>query len=145
VLVEYRDLHWFGKYKFYVVQGKGQSKYVVANDKPRNRTIQLHQLIMNANPGFEVDHINRNGLDNRRSNIRIVTHGQNQNNLPKRKGATSRFRGVSWCGPRDEWRVYINYSGLSKNLGGYKCEVEAAHAYDNFIKKNRLSKEMNFG
>jgi hypothetical protein len=145
VLVYYRDLVWFSKYKFYVVRGCGQSKYVIANVKEKNRTIQLHQLILPAPKGLEVDHINRNGLDNRRSNLRIVTHQQNQNNQPKRAYASSKYFGVSICRERNSWQAGCNFNGKRKNLGQFKTEIEAAVAYNNFLIMNGLQnhKRMN--
>lgn len=145
VLLEYRDLVWLSKYKFYVAKSNGQSKYLIANVKNKNRTIQIHRLILNAPKGYEIDHINNNGLDNRRSNLRIVTHLQNQNNLPKRKDATSIYRGVSYSKERNDWCCYVSYNGIQKNLGRFDSEIEAAYAYDSFIIKNNFPKKLNFG
>jgi hypothetical protein len=145
IFIEYKDLFWFSKFKFYVVQGNGQSKYVVANYKEKNRTIQLHQLILPAPEGFEIDHINNNGLDNRRSNLRIVTHQQNQNNMPKKRNSSSKYYGVYFDKDRKNWVVCTNYNGKSKALGRYVSEIEAACAYDNFIILNKLNKKINFG
>lgn len=145
ILVEYRDLHWFGKYKFYVVQGRGQSKYVIANALGANRTVSLHHLIMSPPQGLETDHINHNGLDNRRANLRIVTHQENQANLPKKRGGTSSFYGVSWSKERKAWCAYVAHNAKRKNLGRFNSELEAAHAYDNYLILNNLKKPRNFG
>lgn len=144
VLLEYKDLIFLSQYKFYVLQSKGQSKYLVANKPGKTGTIKIHQLILKAPKGYEIDHINNNGLDNRRSNLRIVTHVQNQNNLPKRKNATSKYRGVSFSKERNNWLSFVSYMGNVKNLGRYNSELEAAHAYDNYLIEKGFDKPRNF-
>lgn len=77
-----------------------------------------------------VDHRNSDGLDNRRSNLRAVTHAQNVQNA--RKAATptsSRFKGVSLYKRTGRWRAYIA-STTEQHLGYFDTEVEAARAYD---------------
>lgn len=136
ILVEYRDLKWFGEHKFYVRQGAGQSKYVITNVKGENKTRALHLFIMEPPKGLEVDHINGNGLDNRRSNLRIVTHQINQNNLPKRATASSKYYGVSKAdGNRRGWLAAINYGEIRKNLGRFPTQEAAANSYNNAVIK----------
>ena len=135
ILIEYSDIYFFGQFKFYTVMGKGRTKYVIANLSDKSRTIGLHQCIMSPPIGLEVDHINGNGLDNRRSNLRIVTHQINQNNLPKKKNASSRFRGVSWDSTRDSWAVQITFQNQTRTIGRFKSETEAAWAYNNEVIK----------
>lgn len=72
------------------------------------------------------DHINRDRLDNRRSNLRIATPAQNSQNISSQRGASSRFRGVSWDKARDKWAVYVKLGGLRRNLGRFADEEEAA-------------------
>lgn len=76
-----------------------------------------------------VDHINHNGLDNRRKNLRIATPTQNNANRLKTYGA-SIYKGVSWDIKRRLWQVQIKINGKSFFLGGYQSEVEAAKQYD---------------
>jgi len=143
ILLNYRDLYLFSKYKFYVVQERGQSKYVIANDKTKNTTRSLHNLIMNPPEGMEVDHINRDGLDNRRQNLRIVTHCENQNNLPKRKDSTSKYHGVYFENKRSKWVTYVNFNGIRKTIGRFNSEIQAAIAYNNAIIKMGINKSHN--
>jgi phage-related protein len=93
----------------------------------RNNKIQkyMHQLIM----GDGYDHINGNGLDNRRSNLRSATVSQNACNAPPQKNSTSKFKGVDWDGIR-QWRARIRISSKDIWLGRYDLEQEAALAYD---------------
>ena len=90
----------------------------------------MHRLIMQAIDGQYVDHINGDGLDNRRENLRICTHAQNmQNQMPVRLG-TSKYKGVSWDKVAKKWAAHINLDGKPKKLGRFVAEEDAAKAYD---------------
>ena len=77
-----------------------------------------------------VDHINGDGLDNRRANLRPATASQNQANQRKRRDNTSGFRGVQWHAPGKRWRAVIRVKGKLHSLGYYQTPEEAALAYD---------------
>lgn len=81
-------------------------------------------------PNGDIDHINRDGLDNRIENLRVVTHSQNMMNIGKRSGVghTSSFKGVSKCG--NKWKSVINSGGARTYLGLFDCEHVAAIMYD---------------
>jgi hypothetical protein len=144
IIIDREDLSLWAQYTWYVIQGHGQSKYLKRNTLHKNTTIEFHRELMGFPNGLEIDHINRNGLDNRKANLRIVDHKTNQNNLPKRTGASSQYFGVSRDSERKSWNVYCNYHGKTKNLGKYENEIEAAIAYDNFLILNDLEKPRNF-
>jgi len=95
--------------------------------------IRMHRLILNAAVGTEIDHINGNGLDNRRENIRFITHRENQQNQHIQK--SSRFPGVSWNKQAKDWRAFIKIGTEKKYLGHFKNEVDAAQAYLDACKK----------
>lgn len=93
----------------------------------------LHRLVALAfhpNPlGLPiVDHTNRNRMDNRASNLRWATLVDNNRNLSKRQGTSSRYMGVSRHGSK--WRAGIRADGTSSYLGSYDTEEEAARAYN---------------
>jgi len=91
---------------------------------------------MKAPANFVVDHINFNGLDNRKANLRIVTHRQNVCHRRKLDKTTrSRYKGAYWDEKMKRWRARIQINGKSIYLGVYKDEVEAAQAYDEGAKK----------
>jgi hypothetical protein len=90
---------------------------------------------MNAPKGMIVDHINRNGLDNRKANLRLATISENCRNRGIRKGASSKFKGVHWCNTRKKWLVGIKLNGHRKHLGSFDNEIKAAKAYDEAAKK----------
>jgi hypothetical protein len=91
--------------------------------------LYMHRVILQAPPHLDVDHTNGDGLDNRRSNIRLATEAQNMTRS-KSRAHSSIYKGVSWDARNNKWRVDICIDKKSKNLGRYVSEVEAARAYD---------------
>ena len=94
--------------------------------------IQMHNEVLRVRPGFEVDHANHNGLDNRRLNLRPATRGQQCHNMRKPSHNTSGYKGVSWEKRREVWQVAIKLHGKRIFLGYFpKNQLEiAARAYD---------------
>ena len=98
------------------------------------KVILMHRLILGITSELQCDHINGDGLDNRRSNLRIATNTQNQMNRQKQPRCSSQFKGVCWDKNRKKWIVLIMVNQKSIHLGRYKDEVEAAKAYDEAAK-----------
>jgi hypothetical protein len=101
--------------------------------KHYGKSLRLHQFIMNPPQGLVVDHIDGNGLNNRRGNLRICTRLQNAWNHKRRKqpDASSRYMGVYPCRrPRDKWYVKIQCDGDGTYLGPFDSAIEAARARD---------------
>lgn len=92
--------------------------------------IYMHRLIMNPPKRLMIDHINGNGLDNRRSNLRICTTAENQHNQHARQGGSSRYKGVDWKKRNKKWQVRISVNCKHIHLGLFDNEIEAAHVYD---------------
>ena len=107
--------------------------YVTANrlrSAGSHTTVRLHRLILDPPDDLHVDHINRDGLDNRRINLRTCTRSQNQANSPSRIGS-SRFKGVYWDKVNAKWRAQgCDGTGINLRLGRFANEYEAARAYD---------------
>ena len=98
--------------------------------------IWMHRVIMNEPKGLLVDHINHNGLDNRKANLRAVTKWQNaQNRRKTRRKTTSKYKGVSWNKRDKRWVAELRANDVCMNLGSFKNEVEAAVAYDEAARK----------
>jgi hypothetical protein len=98
----------------------------------RNRTgkaIYMHRAITGAGKGKVVDHINGNGLDNRRENIRVCTQQENVRNRQRGKNNTTGFKGVSRF-DENKYQVKIRVNGKLKHLGLFTSVYEAAEAYD---------------
>jgi hypothetical protein len=92
------------------------------------KEIRMHREIMNCPKGLQVDHINHNGIDNRRSNIRIATARQNRQNTSLQNSNTSGYKGVNRDG--NKWRATIRAEGKRINLGRFKEKIDAAIAYN---------------
>ncbi len=80
--------------------------------------------------GFCIDHINGNGLDCRRCNLRYCTISENNANRMSRKGSSSQFKGVTYDKSRGRWNAAIEIDGKSKAIGRFLNETDAAKAYD---------------
>jgi len=97
----------------------------------------MHRQLINPPHPLVVDHINRNGLDNRKANLRPVT--KSQNNLNRQyispKSSLSKYKGVSWHKNRKKWQVQICFNGIHKAVGLFDDEIKAAKAYDTAAKK----------
>jgi hypothetical protein len=110
--------------------------YACTADYLNRRNIQMHRLLLGLPPGRypQVDHINHQTLDNRRSNLRVATYSQSQANTRKRKGTTSQFKGVYWLEAKGLWTVRIGVDGERRFLGNFQGtpegEREAARAYN---------------
>jgi hypothetical protein len=93
----------------------------------RSTVMRMHNLITGAR---YVDHINGDGLDNRRANLRPATHAQNMRNTRLTSSNTSGFRGVYYRKDRGAWAAQIVVDGRRIYLGRFSDAVEAARAYD---------------
>lgn len=91
--------------------------------------ILMHRLLIGTD-AIGVDHIDGDGLNNQRSNLRIADQTQNNANQRKRPGTSSRFKGVSWSEERQKWLAQIAVNGKRRNLGRFLDEEEAARTYD---------------
>jgi len=94
------------------------------------KNVHLHRLILGAQPGELVDHIDGNGLNNLMSNLRICTNAQNQRNQRPQKGGTSIYKGVYWRKDNKKWMAYIQFDRERTHLGCFNSELDAAVAYD---------------
>lgn len=110
--------------------------YAVHRDSRSRKPVYMHRLIVRASAGAVVDHINGDKLDNRRSNLRICTAGENRRNSrkPRDNGSgvapSSRFKGVTWSKREKRWLARITLGGTNVQIKGYLDEEEAARAYD---------------
>jgi len=94
------------------------------------KNIFLHRLLMGTSPDVLIDHINRNGLDCRRENMRPATTGQNNANARKHVGSVSPYKGVSWQSRSGKWRANVACDGRRIHCGYFEHAEDAARAYD---------------
>lgn len=119
----------------YVVRGfrKGASRF---------RNIYLHMAIMGKREGLKMDHINRDPLDNRKSNLRFVTHAENILNSSHATN-NSGYPGVTWHATVHKWRARVYIRGKEHMLGWFTCPKEAGECVkrfkDNYFSGNTFS------
>lgn len=128
-LVDDCDYDSVNSYKWHAQKMQGDIWYAARADG--GKFVRMHRIIMSVSDRkICVDHINHNGLDNRRGNLRTCTHAQNLANSRKKKGK-NRFKGISErCG---NFRAIITLNGKLKSLGTYKNEQDAVSAYNSAV------------
>jgi hypothetical protein len=99
----------------------------IKNKDGKWKMISMHHEIIGIKEGFITDHINGNGLDNRRCNLRHVTPRQNTQNLHRVK--SSKYPGVCWCKASSRWISVIGIKKTKKYLGSFLDEEDAYYAY----------------
>lgn len=92
------------------------------------KNIRMHRQIMGFPDGKDIDHINRNKLDNRKDNLRVCTRLQNSKNQKLKPCNTSGFKGVSKL--KTKWQANIRNGKTFSYLGCFNAPKEAAQAYD---------------
>lgn len=137
-ICDWRDYELVKTYCWLLKAGrsvKWACTYLTDETGARKR-LMMHNLILPPPPGYVVDHINGNGLDNRRSNLRLATIQQNACNTPvyKCKGKTSKYKGVSYDPINKKWKAAIQVDGHYKTLSRHPTEDEAALAYNEAAK-----------
>jgi len=134
--VDPEDYIWLTQWRWYCHK-KPRTYYAAraVREKGKNKTIFMHRLIMNTPIYLLCDHINRDGLDNRKVNLRNCTSKQNRANSRSHLNATSKYKGVSWNKRMSKWGAFIKIDGKSTYLGWFNNETEAAKAYDKAAKK----------
>ena len=126
-IVDAEDYEWLNQHKWHVLK-HGRTEY--AGSYQDGKYIKMHRVLLSAPAGLVVDHRDGNGLNNRKSNLRLCTHQENIYNQRPRLGAKSRFRGVCWHKRRRRYEARIQKEGKRYSLGSFADEIEAAVVYD---------------
>ena len=109
--------------------GLDSKGYIRAYGHKKDRTrIALHRFILNAPDNMAVDHINRNPLDNRKSNLRLCTLSENSKNIGIRSNNTSGATGICWDKRMNKWYARIYSEGKNIYLGSFNDFEEARMA-----------------
>jgi hypothetical protein len=129
--VDSEDFEWLSKLKW-CAHERGRTWY--ARREASNKTIFMHRAILEYHSydltSGEVDHINGDGLDNRKSNLQVITHAENIRKSKMPVNNKSGFRGVSWHKGDDRWQAIIEVNNIKKYIGSFKSKIEAALAYN---------------
>lgn len=104
--------------------------YVLANTfgEEKHKMIQMHRLLLNFPEGKDIDHINHNTKDNRKMNLRVCLHRDNQKNIKLSSSNTSGVTGVSWDKNRNSWKVQMqanNKSIITSRFANFEDAVKA--------------------
>lgn len=129
VMVDDEDYGELNKYKWCVSKGKN-TFYAIRNIKKDNgeyTTILMHRAIMDISPNMQCDHIDGNGLNNCKDNLREVTNRQNAQN--KHGDKTSKYPGICWLKRDKRWQARIRVNGKRQYIGTYIYELDAYNAY----------------
>lgn len=134
-LVDDEDYERVSQYNWYLCKGAGTRKAMYASREENHKHIKMHTFIT----GYKrTDHINRDGLDNRRINLRESTNAENCRNVGLTKNNTTGYKGVinrsKYRGRKIfRARIRVNYELIQ--IGDYLTAEEAARAYDEAAKK----------
>lgn len=123
-LVDDEDFLLLSRFKWYY-----DGRYARRRDYKLGKQIRMHRQIM-GNSSKEIDHINGNGLDNRRENLRFCTKSQNNMNRKLQSNNRSGYKGVSWWEHRRIWKATIKAKGKAKHLLYTPDPKEAVLAYN---------------
>jgi len=130
-LVDREDFDFLSQWKWHYA-----SRYAVRIEYKKEgkyKRISMHRLLMKVAATQEIDHINNNSLDNRKNNLRVVTHKQNIWNTSVRKGR--QYKGVDFRKWNKKYRAAIQVNGKPKHLGYFDNAKDAARAYNKMAKK----------
>lgn len=146
ILIDVEDYAWASNYRWRA-KTSGKNIYAGRDGKRvggKRPFFLMHRVILGLKKGEMADHINGNGLDNRRCNLRKCTRTENARNQHARRGV-SQYKGI--CRDRGKWYARIQVDGKRASLGRFSDEVEAAKAYnmaaiehfDKFANLNRIN------
>ena len=132
-IVDDKDFDFLNQWKWYFAHGyavRTQNNYP---NKPFQ--VRMHRIILGTPEGMDSDHINRDRLDNRRSNLRICNRSQNISNTFLRSNKSG-YKGVSWKKSNNKWVAQITVFGKTLHLGIYSDPKEAAKVYNQAAQKH---------
>lgn len=131
--IDISDLEQVNTYKWYLTS-KGYAETKIRTEQNKRKSVRMHRYILNADPCYQVDHIDGNPLNNKRSNLRLVTHRQNLQNRHHKK--SSKYPGVSWDWNTHKWKAQITVNRKNLYLGVYQTEEQAYQIYKNAVSNN---------
>lgn len=134
-LVDDEDYEFLCQWKWRASYEDGRFYAVRMEGFPHRILVRMHRQIMNAPENVEVDHIDTNGLNNTRDNLRLCTRGENACNRNMQKNNKSGYKGVFKVQKTGKYRASIRYNRKTIYLGTFPNPEQAAQAYDEAAKK----------
>jgi len=129
ILIDKADFEQLKQYSWYV--DKVKNKFYATRSGYPGSPIRMHRVIMGvSDPKIQVDHRDKNGLNNKRSNLRLCTNRQNSCNKIAIKNRTSKYLGVWFNKRKGSWKCEIMKDGKKVYSRSFKTEDEAALAYN---------------
>lgn len=126
-LIDDEDFNFLSEFKWYHARDR-RNHYAVT--KIGGKAVSMHRLLFMGHRGLEVDHVDMNGLNNQKSNLRLCTHRQNCLNQREAKSNKSGFKGVSWKKKNQKWVAQIKVRDKVLHLGLFSRAEDAARMYD---------------
>jgi hypothetical protein len=133
-MVDDSDYELLNRYKWYAARDRHvfYARRAVRLPDGKQKVISMHRFLLGATSNVKIDHVNCNGLDNRKSNLRFCNAGENSRHQRLRPHNTTGFKGI-YCLKRQLEKPYcvrINIDGRKIYIGYYRTAIEAARAYD---------------
>lgn len=111
-------------------------KKFYAHRNVKKKIYKMHRVILNIfDKNISVDHIDGDGLNNQKANLRACTQQQNSRNRSKQRNNSSGFKGVTWHKGDKKWQAQVLINRKMKYLGSFSSAEEAAKVYDEFVIK----------
>lgn len=135
ILIDDADFEIIKHMNWYVYKHRN-TFYAATNIKlesGKRTKITMHRIIIKTK--LECDHIDHNGLNNQRSNLRTATRSQNGSNTTTWKNGTSKYLGVCLPNGKKKYMAQIKKKGVRVHLGNFENEIEAALAYNKAAKE----------
>lgn len=126
-----KNYHWFA-------HRNGKTFYCMTHDWDKNGKrvfIAIHRLLINVPKGMQIDHVDRNGLNNTRKNLRECSPIENSHNKGVTSANKSGYKGVSFYTKHNKWRASLKCNGKEYYGGIYSCRIAAAYRYDQIARQ----------
>ena len=137
VLIDEDDYDFLSMWKWNIGSGyASRAASVIEYEMGTPRRISMHRQILSCPKGMVIDHINRNKLDNRKSNLRVCTYSENTANAYRKQRGTSKYKGVYYKSDCKKWCAELIAHGKRIYLGLHITEKDAALAYNKAFIEN---------
>jgi hypothetical protein len=140
-IVDDEDFDYLNQWKWKFNKGRAMRNQHIGtvgnwrDGKRKDKAVLMHRVIMGEPEGMDVDHENRNALDNRKANLRICTHAENRRNNKIYSNNTIGYKGVYWDKRKLKYYTQISFMGKKYTLALFESAEEAAKEYDHVARQ----------